>query len=228
MIEYPKIETLWNRDIETFNVIPTYLRIPEFANIKQWLVTEKIDGMNIRIGLHANGGVEIGGRTDRAQLPGPLVKYLQATFTVEKMKECFRDGTKPNVFCEDMLAWPEVVLFGEGYGAGIQKGGRYRPDPSFRLFDVMVDGKWLDWKDVQDIASKLEIKTVPFLYYLSELPCTMYDLQMENRHSYVGLVENDKAFDPEGIVARTDPYLYNWRGQRMMWKLKYSDFRGGK
>ena len=47
MFKYPKIETLFTRD-EKFKVTDI-IRLPEFENIKKWLVTEKIDGTNIRI-----------------------------------------------------------------------------------------------------------------------------------------------------------------------------------
>ena len=46
-MSYPKIETLFKRD-EKFNITDE-IRCPEFDNIKKWLITEKIDGTNIRI-----------------------------------------------------------------------------------------------------------------------------------------------------------------------------------
>ena len=49
MTSYPKIQTLWKRDKEMGKVIEGELSKPEFDNIKNWLVTEKIDGTNIRI-----------------------------------------------------------------------------------------------------------------------------------------------------------------------------------
>jgi hypothetical protein len=50
--------------------------------------------------------------------PTHLLTYLQATFTPERMQAAFQrneDGT-----------WPEVIVFGEGYGEKIQNGHRYR------------------------------------------------------------------------------------------------------
>lgn len=85
MLEYPKIETLYNRDEKTHRVIPEQLRLAEFGNIRRWQITEKVDGTNIRIGLSPDGNVSFNGRTDNAQLPAPLVSYLQTTFTAEKL-----------------------------------------------------------------------------------------------------------------------------------------------
>ena len=112
-MKYPKIETLWNRDPQTHKVLPGELRLPEFGLVSRWLVTEKIDGTNVRIMLHADGSVEYGGRTDNAQMPTTLIGYLTETFTREKMQATFQqneDGT-----------WPEVAVFGEGLA------GRFLP-----------------------------------------------------------------------------------------------------
>ena len=67
MIEYNKIETLYERDIEgTKRLIEGQYRneTVEFLKDVPWEFTEKIDGTNIRI--HWDGHkVNYGGRTDR-------------------------------------------------------------------------------------------------------------------------------------------------------------------
>lgn len=50
MIKYPKIETLFKRDLKTFRVIPEY-RVTDFANVKNMIITEKINGTNAQIEL---------------------------------------------------------------------------------------------------------------------------------------------------------------------------------
>jgi len=87
MLKYPKMETLFVRD-ENFKVT-NKIRCPEFANIKEWLVTEKIDGTNIRIIYTTEGKVLIRGRTDVAQIPKFLLKELERIFTVDKFKRCY-------------------------------------------------------------------------------------------------------------------------------------------
>ena len=73
--EYPKIETLYERDPATFKVKRGALRNPVYEVIKTWHWNEKIDGMNIRcIWDHAAGTVTFGGRTDNANLPAKLVE----------------------------------------------------------------------------------------------------------------------------------------------------------
>lgn len=218
MDEYPKIETLYNRDKDTFTVIPDELRMPEFCNVRSWVYSEKIDGTNIRV--HFDGEVvRFGGRTDRAQIPVPLLNVLQDTFTVDRMRGALPDGG---------------TLYGEGYGPKIQKGGGdYRPDPGFRLFDVRVGDWWLRWRDVEDVARKLEINTVPTWHYtdrpVDALPVTEDGLRSILAESLVALEEaNRSGIEPEGIVARAAHDLCDRRGKRLMWKLKFSDFRAGR
>lgn len=217
MNEYPKIESLYNRD-ENFKVDPTRLRMPEFALINRWLVTEKIDGTNIRIILTLDGTVEIRGRTDKAQIPIFLLSYLRDTFTQNVVRDALVEGE---------IQTHEYVLYGEGYGRKIQKAGSsYRPDDvSFRLFDVKVGGFWLNWENVEDIARKMGICTVPVLGGTVDfLPTCRAELEDIAGNSVVAMEDSENVFCGEGIVARTDPHLLTRRGKRMMWKLKHSDW----
>src|SRR5258708_38452601 len=92
MSEYGKIETLYERNPDTFKV-----RVGEFKNrtytlLKQWRWTEKIDGTNIRVkwcaenSEHCKPHIYFGGKTDNAQIHADLFKHLQQTFTVDKLQ----------------------------------------------------------------------------------------------------------------------------------------------
>jgi len=216
-MKYPKIETLYDRD-ENFNVDSARLRLPEFVLINRWVVTEKVDGTNIRIFLTLDGTVEIRGRTDKAQIPVFLFSYLRETFT----QNAVRDALVP----DGEIQTHEYILYGEGYGNKIQKAGKqYRPDDvSFRLFDVKVGGLWLDWENVENIAWKLGICTVPVLGFIYHLPKSKDELLAIIDESVVAMEDSENILLPEGIVARTDPLLLTRRGERLMWKLKFSDF----
>ena len=78
MREYHKIETVFNRstDGDKRLIWGDYRNeTVEYLAGNIWQFTEKIDGTNIRI--HWDGhNVEIGGRTDRAQIPKHLMDYL--------------------------------------------------------------------------------------------------------------------------------------------------------
>ena len=118
------------------------------------MFTEKVDGMNIRIMWN---GKEIiyAGRSDNAQIPMPLMYRLDELFKakIERFIEIFSEQDS------------SVCLYGEGYGAKIQKGGgNYISDGvGFVLFDIQIDGIYLDRESVEDIASKLGISVVPII-----------------------------------------------------------------
>ena len=215
---YPKIETLYKRDPETHKVLTDQLRCPEFGLISNWLYTEKIDGMNVRVCLYPDGNIAYFGRTNNAQLHPNLTAYLERTFTVDKMRAAFEQNERG--------WWPIVTVYGEGYGPKIQSGGKYRDDVAVRLFDVKIDEWWLNWADVADVAQKLGVLTVPVLRYTDWQPTCLGELD----DLFLGgsiVASGDKGIldvSPEGIVARTDPLLFDWRGRRVMWKLKRKDF----
>jgi hypothetical protein len=221
VIEYPKIDTLYDRDPKTFKVIPGRLRRPEFGMIRDWIITEKIDGTNVRVhwtrpAKSGDGIVTFWGRTDAAQMPVTLVNYLLEKFAPERFSA---------VFPEDKDAVTRVTLYGEGYGPKIQKaGGLYRPDLGFRLFDVRVGEWWLEWDSVCDVADKMGIKTVPVLS-IAHLGSVENCVRMLK--SVVAYNESDSpnrdGVHAEGIVARSSTTLFNRKGQRVMWKLKAKD-----
>src|SRR3990167_6378781 len=115
MKEYHKINSIWKREIKG-EIIHGQYSHPVFEYLKNnlWVWTEKVDGTNIRI--HWDGKqVTFGGRTDASSIPAFLVNRLRQVFTDEKMKAKFQET--------------EVTLYGEGYGAKIQKGGgMYKAD----------------------------------------------------------------------------------------------------
>lgn len=212
MKPYGKIETLFERNAD-FSVTDR-LKNPVIGEIRRWVVTEKIDGTNIRVCLTADDEVLIGGRTDKAQLNGDLVAYLTRTFTVEKMKALRRD--------DDPV---QICLYGEGYGKGIQKGGElYRKDKGFILFDARIDDKWwLSDEAVTEMAERLDIPRVPIIgdhWKLAEIIHCV-------REGFDSLVAEDER-PAEGIVARPVMPLYDHRFNRVIIKLKTRDYEAGK
>ena len=215
MIEYPKIETLYDRDVSTFKVMPDNLRMAEFGIIKSWYVTEKVDGTNVRVMWSAeNQKLIFGGRTDNAQMPVTLMQHLSDTF-------------KPEMFFEFDT---DVILFGEGYGEKIQKGGgNYRKGVGFRLFDILIGKWWMEPDNVHNIADKFNIKTVPVVDVITDLPKSYEDLaNIVGLESSVAQEDDGAGLQPEGIVARSIPLLFCRNSMRLMWKLKYRDFQNGK
>jgi hypothetical protein len=213
MTEYHKIDTLFERDPASFVVDPTRLKASVLGTIREWDVTEKIDGTHIRVMLSTTGEISFGGRTDAAQIPADLVQYLIRTFQQDALKAAlWLDPEKPVA----------AVLYGEGYGPGIQKGGGlYRADKAFILFDVLLDGQWwLGREAVDEIAGKLGIDTVPYL-----ARWTLRDIVEVVRRPFPSKLGIAIA---EGIVARPIETLFDKRMKRIIIKLKTKDFVAGR
>jgi hypothetical protein len=207
-MKYHKIQTVFKRDPETNfkTLLEGEHSLPEFKYLRhtQWELSEKVDGMNLRV-MYSDEGITFGGRTDRAQIPAQLLNKLNGVFLPKKQ-------ILKNIFQAN-----EVCLYGEGYGAGIQKSGKdYSDYQDFILFDILVGDWWLAKKDVLDIASQLEIDVVPTVRY-----GTLDDMVDLAKNGFVSAFGD---FRPEGIVARPTTELRGRDGRRIITKIKCSDF----
>lgn len=218
-MEYIKINSLWKRQEYVKGlpkgshgplIIGEYSE-PEFGAIKRWRVDEKVDGTNVRI-IYKNGKVGIGGRTDSAQMPCNLLNHLQAIFSEYDLQRVFP--------VEELGPYPEVVIFGEGYGPKIQAcGGSYRKSAGFILFDVKIGEWWLKRDDVREVAEKLSVPMVPDLGVMTEEEIIEFvKSKPPSRCSTTPQVM-------EGIVARSEPLMLFRNGRPIMWKLKCKEFK---
>lgn len=214
--EYPKIETLFKRDtaVKGAPIIEGMWTLPEFEFLARniWIWTEKVDGTNIRV--HWDGSrILFGGRTDNAQTPTFLLSRLQEIFPYPATNEKFADqfGT----LNDDS---PGVTLYGEGFGARIQKGGgNYIANGvDFVLFDVQVGNWWLRREDVEDVAAHLGLQVVPVL--------GMGGLQDAVEATRAGFTSTWGNFIAEGLVLRPAVELATRSGRRIISKIKYKDF----
>lgn len=207
MKEYHKIQTVYLRDPETKfkTLLAGRFALPEFEYLQnnEWIFTEKVDGTNIRI-MFDGKELNFGGKTDNAQIPSFLVNRLNDVFRPleHKFAEMFADG---------------ACLYGEGYGAKVQKGGgNYRQDQDFVLFDVKIGDWWLQRTDVEDIAGKLGVDIVPIIG-----KGTLHDMIERTK---IGFNSQWGEFAAEGIVARPATELKTRAGGRIITKIKHKDF----
>lgn len=210
MIQYHKIQTVFLRSPESNykTLMEGQWALPEFEILKDipWTWTEKIDGTNIRVCW--NGAtVQFNGKTDDAMMPPFLLKVLQQKFTPALMKAAFADAT-------------EVCLYGEGYGAKIQKGGNYLADRTdFILFDCKVGPWWLTRESLEDIAAKLDIGIVPMVGN-----GTLTEAIEFVRKGFKSTIAQNKDYDAEGLIMKPAVELFNRQGNRIVAKIKHRDF----
>lgn len=220
--EYPKINSIFKRNPDDAykSFLMGEFSEPEFDYLRNldWLWTEKVDGTNIRIGYLPTEapdsvfGVSINGRTERAVIPNKLYARLTELFPTELLAKVFPK--------EEGRIGPPVVLYGEGYGAGIQKsGGGYIPDGvDFILFDVRIGDLWLSYDNVVDIANKLGIKYVPMVgigNIWGAMALTAAGFKSKLRGATCAA---------EGLVLKPVIPLLNSRGNRIITKVKTVDF----
>lgn len=204
MREYHKINSLWKRELKGAIIHGEYSHpIFEYLRNNVWVFTEKVDGTNIRIGWDGKQ-VSFGGRTDAASIPTLLVNHLKSVFTEEKLRAQFQET--------------EVTLYGEGYGANIQKSGEsYKADgQSFVLFDVLIGNYWLERPSLVEIADALGIDIVPVVFTgtLSEA---------EDKTS-TGIKSEWGNFKAEGLVGKPLVEMLSRNGGRVIVKMKTKDY----
>lgn len=151
--------------------------------------------------------MRFGGKTENAQIPTHLLKELQDIFTQEKMKTCFPDATG-------------ICLYGEGYGAKIQKGSNYIPvKTDFILFDCRIGNWWLTRESLEEIAEKLNIGIVPVIGRGTLLDAVDYVKQ-----GFKSVIAHNKDYIAEGLIMKPGLELFNRKGERIIAKIKYKDF----
>lgn len=209
MKTYDKIETVFCRDVNgTKKLILGNYRDPvvEYLKDNQWIFTEKIDGTNIRV--HWDGhNVEFGGRTDKAQIPAHLLDKLNKMFGSLEAEELF----------EQTWGDKDVILFGEGYGPKIQNGGSYRDDVSFILFDVLIGDNYQEREWVEKTANMFGIDVVSIV--LKGTIQDGIDYVLNHPHSTIGTAMM------EGVVGRPLVEMRDRRGNRVIVKIKWDDFK---
>lgn len=251
---YQKINTLYKRDINNIIMQHYEWSCPEFEYLRTllWDASEKIDGTNMRIEVTSRivwdepiapsfkTGVEfnmvIKGKTDNAQIPSHLDKYMKKTFTEDKVYAALgikkfipiNEWTEHNWVVSKEDPTPDeskipvmYTLYGEGYGMKIQKGGsRYLSNSvSFRGFDVKVNDTYLLRDNAMEVFNKLGADTVPYFGQM-----TIDEAIEKVREGFVSEISEDRTFMAEGLVLSSPLGLKNRRGERLIVKIKYMDF----
>jgi hypothetical protein len=212
MKEYHKIETIFERDTNgSKRLIEGKFRnkAVEYLADSQWIFTEKVDGTNIRV--HWDGHkVSFGGRTEKADIPKPLL---------ERLEELFLGDINEQVF-EQKFGSTKVTLYGEGYGGKIQAGADYKVNEDFILFDgVMGDmgDAFLSRGYLESLAKTFNIDIVPIV-----LTGTIQEAVDYVKRKPVSPIGKNK--ESEGLIGKPLVELKTATGERVIVKIKVRDF----
>lgn len=137
-------------------LFPQYTRIENMRHYPDVLledeavvITEKIHGTNSRIGMIE--GEWVAGSHHVQRGPGDALYWsprAQAEWMVSVLGKVHK----------------QVVLFGEIYGSAVQSlDYGCQGHEGYRAFDLMIDGRYLDWHSFQVICRIYRVETVPLL-----------------------------------------------------------------
>lgn len=172
-----------------------------FVPAESVLVSEKIHGTNARVGS-IEGELMAGSMRLRRKRPpddrltGSIYWFPLTLPPVRSLIETLGRDHR------------QVILFGEVYGRRIQSLHYGLANTiAFRVFDLLLDGRYMDWPDFLALCTQYGVETVPVLAMLS------FDLEEIRRLSEgkTQLMATD-AHIREGVVVRPlrerhDPYV---------------------
>ena len=198
----PKTPTLFRRG-DDFKVT-NQLTDQRFTQVKDWLVTHKMDGMSVIMSINPNDW-GIHGRTANTKF-----NEAQESFMLDQISQAIR-----NLRTYPLYDDKQVHVYAELLGPGIN-GNKHNLDKfQLKVFDIRIDDYWLDWDNMRSVC-----------YDAGITPVERIGLRRFSIDDIVALVKEriDSPEYFEGVVARSDPYLYNNRGNRLAFKLKVTDF----
>jgi hypothetical protein len=151
---------------------------------------------------------EVRGRSDKAQ----VAKDLEANM--------YKMLPEPEAMMEYGsiygLPYETMCFYGEGFGPGIQKGGKYGDKKDFVVFDIKVGNSWLSFDQVVTIGCDLGIPVVP------TVSCGTLAEHIGMVES--GLISTYGNFIAEGLVVHPMiPFNNRW-GERIRAKIKGVDY----
>jgi hypothetical protein len=200
-----------------------YYKFPNIKNVKGMFneedlveITRKMHGTNARYGIVKKRKLSIWDKIKRFfgnEWAG--YEYVYGSHNVEKGSDSQgfygtdvwdeinkRMGIKEKLWMYATEYGPEVigegiVLYGEIYGAGIQKNYEYKlTKTDFMGFDVMLDGKYVETYNAWDIiTNELELSYVPILYYGD------WSQEIQDSFTFNNFIEGSKV-PHEGIVIK--------------------------
>lgn len=180
-----------------------YTDIEHYANFVNELdendvvvITEKLHGTSARYGIY-DGKILIGSRNQQFEYDGNDESLSSVYSTVFLRDEI---ENKLNALKDLYPNSSSVAMYGEIAGPGIQgktfKYGKERPE--FFLYDISIDGKYLNWNEYKEVVDRLELQACPVLAGPIEMKAVDVDAIL-NQHYGISCLDSHIK---EGIVVK--------------------------
>lgn len=199
----------------------------EILAVKQVVATEKIHGTNFRVffpmGIKSPEEILFGGRNEE------FGTGENSSFYGGRPVRWFKDRPELLTTMIETFAsysFTEVTIFGEAFGAGIQKGVRYATDDQvlFRAFDIAVAGNFVTYDLFVELCDKMGLPRVPEIWKgepsLANFDALLEKVSTEGEKNGV----TDASNYSEGVVIRSNPLLRDVFGQWLIVKHKSEKF----
>jgi len=161
-----------------FVVYSKFPRIQNYPNMfdenEEVVVTEKIHGTNFRAGWVPFVANNWWRKALVLLRIDPKWQFVYGSHYVQLSEKLLYDGYyKKNIYAEIVKRYDlekriakGQVIYGEIYGAGVQKGYDYglKEERDLIIFDIQENGKWLAYDNFKAEADSMYIKTCPVLY----------------------------------------------------------------
>jgi RNA ligase (TIGR02306 family) len=216
----------------SFHAYTSIENIGNFPNIledgEEVVFTEKLHGTNFRVGKIAEQN-ETGEKTYVYAAGSHGVRRKE--FGVDENRSKYWEPMTENMkklldhLCGDQS---DVIVYGEIYGAGVQDmayglvGAR-----SFRVFDIAINGRYMNYDDKKNLFDQFGIEMVPILY---RGPFSK-EILKEHTSGSTTMCPVDKAGKfkgREGVVITPTIERHNMKIGRVILKSISADYLGRK
>ena len=187
------------------------------------VITEKIHGTNVRMGLitdESEDGTWWNFAAGSHKVRRKEGEGLYWQFMDQKVKGLLMHLSKP-----PNEEPKNVVIYGEIFGHGVQDMDYGAGVKSLRIFDIAVEGKYLDYEWVEHFCNHAGLETVPTLYRgpFSEEIVEEYTY---GETTFTGVKCKFKG--REGCVVKPVKETLDYRGDRVILKSVSVDYRNRK
>ncbi len=145
-------------DFTKYTNIQHYWRYPDVFKDEEVVVSEKIHGSSSRVGVLFEGGEWVYAAGSHK------VRWMQCKEAYRYWKPLESSGMLSMLaeLCGESV---DVIVYGEIFGSSVQDlDYGAEGDEGYRVFDIKVNGRYLNWHDVQIFCLNHEVPMVPTLY----------------------------------------------------------------
>lgn len=182
------------------------LRLPEFRLVKEWVLSEWVDGVPVKIQyLSANG-------TTQTTVESAAAVLLDISGMVDDDRFLAAFGSTP------------VTFYGVAYGDGVKETpAHYCAGVRLRIHDALVNLQPVSPSTVEKLVEKVGLWSTTTIEQVATLDEARY-IARQGLRSYTAYEEGGPGGPLQGVVGRTDPILCTGTGERLQFLLQSRDF----